>query len=140
VDEVLQFAGEELFQRENGDFHVAQDHYLQVGEYLRIIEDDSSLQQSSLERAGIPKHVTDPITDLQRHFLAELGPKELAAELRVSESALREAAGRLPEPLQGVARGSLQSVPRDVVSAAYHDALCALHASSTHPPQDCAGD
>ena len=137
VDEVRHVAFDLLSHSENGDLELTWDHYLEFGVYLWLVEADGLWQQQSLERAGVPANITDPITDLHRRFSTDLGLEELAAELRVSEAALQEAAERLPEPLQGIARGNVQSVPREVVSAGYRDALCALHATSAQPPQGC---
>lgn len=84
--------------------------------------------------------MTHPITDLHRRFVSPLKARELAAELRVSEATLREAAERLPEPLSPLAQGELESVPREVASATYRAALCTLHAGSTHAPVGGSGD
>ncbi len=108
------------------------DIYVSVDDFLRQIADDSSFYQASLSRAGVPTREADPVSSNFIRFDLDMDLKEVAGDLGISSTLLRDNLNRL-DPALGQVR--ITTIDRDDFSALFPASLCQMQVFSQNRPE-----
>ena len=103
-------------------------------EFEQLVEHDNEIYLNALERTGIPRGASDPVSRVFAQFEAEpLNLTRAAAELGVTAGAFRAKLVSLDLGL--VALGApTGSIERAAFSEAFRDALCVFRAQAVNHP------
>jgi mono/diheme cytochrome c family protein len=136
-DEVRSVVELNRFNFNADDFEAVQEIYPTVEEFAREVEIDSDNFKAALGRAGVPENVADPMSGVFLRFDRDLGLRDIAGDLGVSETLLANNIARLDPQLQIV--GANATIDRDDFTDLFLASLCVMQSFSQNQPNlaDC---
>jgi hypothetical protein len=102
---------------------------------FELFQSDAELHIDALERAGVGREGSDPISAQFLEVSLEVDSVFGAADLLVTPQTLRARLPELPQELLPLGVGL--RVSRAQFGAAYASAFCTLHADDANPPSSC---
>jgi hypothetical protein len=104
---------------------VIQEIFPSAAELSALMARDNARHLAALDQAGVPRDAPDPISRVYLQFTTDpIGLPQAAAELGVTQAALRDRVGDLPE--LAVLADPSATIPRSTLVVGSARALCAL--------------
>lgn len=107
------------------DIEAVEEIYLDPTDFADVIEEDSALYRTALERVGVPSTGGDPVAAAFLRFNVDLDMTQAAAELGVSPEELRDNLNLL-DPRLSVLRQT--SVERETFTDTFAESICFMQA------------
>jgi len=136
TDTVRRYVEQNKQKFDNDTYESVLAQYVDAATFQKQMDADSAVHVAALERAGVPAKTPDAISRVYLDF--QLGNIELpyaAAEFGVTAEELEENIDLLDPRLGPLAVGSY--VDRDIMAAAFLDAICTLQNVQENTPVGC---
>jgi hypothetical protein len=131
TDEVRPFVNGNRRDFNRDEFEIVNEVYLDPADFAEVIEADSALFQTSLERAGLPSTGGDPVAGAYLRFNDEVDLTTAAGELGVTEEELRDELNLL-DPRLSVLRQA--TIDREDFTDTFEESLCIMQIISRNAP------
>jgi hypothetical protein len=136
-DQIRPYVEDNEAQYDRETFTETLEQYPSSAEFASVLEADTAVYLTALDRAGVPRDIPDPVSAVYFDFERPLTLQRTAAELGVTSAELQSNLAELDGPLQILAIRSA-SVARTDFAAGYRNALCLLLGSAQNRPENCA--